>query len=128
MHTPGLLVTSGPWLAGRIVGVLGLRHVAAVGSQPELQADDEQVCRCGGEPDEQPGGRPVRNLGHDRHQQDARPDRRQMETPQTRISPRIPGASTPLMPPYANAATAAKPVTAPASSNNASSAEGSPWA
>jgi hypothetical protein len=36
----------------QIVGVLGLRHVTAVGSQPELQADDKQVCRCGGEPDE----------------------------------------------------------------------------
>jgi hypothetical protein len=63
-------------LVSGIVRVLGLRHVTAVGSQPELQSDDEQVCRCGGEPDEQPGGMPVRNLGHDPYQQDARPDRR----------------------------------------------------
>jgi len=102
--------------------------MAAVGSQPELQADDEQVCRCGGEPDEQPRGMPCATWVTTHTSKMLDPTDGRCRPPQTRISPRILGASTPVMPPYANAATAAKPVTAPASSNSASSAEGSPCA
>ena len=70
----------------------------------------------------------MRNLSHDPHQQDARPDRRQMETaPDPDLAPRPRGKHS------GDAAVRERrhrreAVTAPASSNSASSAEGSPWA